>query len=62
MISEEIASIITLWIIVIYFTVSSIILVIDNIKNKAYINITILIILNIFVIAVSVYATIIPLK
>lgn len=62
MISEEIASIITLWIIVIYFTVSSIILVIDNIKNKAYITITILIILNIFVIAVSVYATIIPLK
>lgn len=62
MISEEIASIITLWIIVIYFTVSSIILVIDNIKNKAYISITVLIILNIFVIAVSVYATIIPLK
>lgn len=62
MISEEIASIITLWIIVIYFTVSSIILVIDNIKNKAYISIIVLIILNIFVIAVSVYATIIPLK
>lgn len=62
MISEEIASIITLWIIVFYFIISSVILILDNIKNRAFITITILIILNVFVIAVSVYATVIPLK
>lgn len=57
MISEEIASVFCLWIIFIYLIICSTVTIINNFKDKYYISIFIISVLNIVVSIAVVYVT-----